>query len=182
MNWRCARSIGAYERTEIVCEHSSLAMGAINRRLRKKAKLAMQGVVIHKGYIPGAIGKVVELHGTYYAQHWGFGVFFEAMIAKELASFFSGYDESHDGFWVAVDGQRIVGSITIDGNEADTKGAHLRWFILDAEYLGKGIGNQLMGEAMRFCAEMNFQRVHLSTFAGLDSARHLYEKWGFRLV
>ena len=90
------------------------------------------------------------------------------MIATGLASFLSRYDESQDRFWIAVDGQRIVGSITIDGSEAATKGAHYRWFILDPEYQGKGIGNQLMGEAMRFCEEKNFQRVSLSTFAGLD--------------
>ena len=35
---------------------------------------------------------------------------------------------------------------------------------------------------MHFCEEKNFQRVYLSTFAGLDSARHLYEKWGFKLL
>src|SRR6516225_1958300 len=97
---------------------NGLAMRAMNRRLRKKAKLAMQEVVIHKGYVPGAIGKVVELHGTYYARHWGFGVFFEAKVAAGLSEFLNRYDESHDGFWVAVDGQRIVGSITIDGNDA----------------------------------------------------------------
>jgi len=156
-------------------------MRAINRRPRKKAKMIMKNVEIHKGYIPGAIGKIVELHGTYYAQHWGFGLFFEAKVATGLSDFLSRYDESHDGFWVAVDGQRVVGSITIDGIEAATKGAHLRWFILDPEYQGKGVGNQLMGEAMRFCEEKNFQRVHLSTFAGLNSARYLYEKWGFQL-
>jgi ribosomal protein S18 acetylase RimI-like enzyme len=139
-------------------------------------------VEIHKGYVPGAIEKVVELHGAYYAKHWGFGLFFEAKVAAGLADFLGRYDERHDGFWVAVDGQRIVGSITIDGNEAPTKGAHLRWFILDPECQGKGVGNQLMGAAMRFCEQQNFQRVHLSTFAGLDSARHLYEKWGFKLV
>ena len=59
---------------------------AINRRLRKKAKLAMKEEVIHKGYVPGAIGKVVELHGTYYAQHWGFGLFFEAKVAAGPSS------------------------------------------------------------------------------------------------
>ena len=139
-------------------------------------------VQIHSGYIPGAIGKVVELHATYYAQQWGFGLFFEAKVATGLASFLSRFDERHDGFWVAVHDQRIVGSITIDGSEAATKDAHLRWFILDPEYQGRGIGKELIGVAMRFCEEKNFQRVYLSTFAGLDSARHLYEKWGFELL
>ncbi len=142
----------------------------------------MNDIQILTGYTPGSIGKVVELHATYYARHWGFGLFFEAMVATGLASFLSRYDESQDRFWIAVDGQRIVGSITIDGSEATTKGAHLRWFILDPEYQGKGVGRHLMEEAMRFCEDKNFQRVSLSTFAGLDSARHLYEKWGFRLV
>ncbi len=71
---------------------NELAMRAINRRLLMKAKMIMKTVEIDKGYVPGAIGKVVELE------------------------------------------------------------------------------------------EKNFQQVHLSTFAGLDPARHLYEKWGFQLV
>ena len=45
-----------------------------------------------------------------------------------------------------------------------------------------GIGKQLLGEAIRFCEQKNFQRVYLTTFVGLDSARHLYEKWGFKLI
>jgi GNAT superfamily N-acetyltransferase len=144
--------------------------------------MMMNNVQILSGYVPGAIGKVVELHATYYAQHRGFGLFFEAKVATGLASFLSRFDERHDGFWIAVHDQRIVGSITIDGSEAATKGGHLRWFILDSEYQGNGIGKQLIGEAIRFCEEKNFQRVYLSTFAGLDSARHLYEKWGFKLL
>ena len=147
-----------------------------------KANTMMNNVRILSGYIPGAIGKVVELHGTYYAQQWGFGLFFEAKVATGLASFLSRFDEKHDGFWVAVHDQRIVGSITIDGSEAAMKGGHLRWFILDPEYQGMGIGKQLIKEAMRFCEEKNFQRVYLSTFEGLDSARHLYEQWGFKLL
>jgi hypothetical protein len=72
-------------------------------------------------YIPGAIGKVVELHGTYYAKQWGFGLFFEAKVATGLTRFLSRFDERHDGFWVALHDQRIVGSITIDGSEAAMK-------------------------------------------------------------
>ncbi len=147
-----------------------------------KANTMMDTVQILSGYIPGAIGKVVELHATYYAQQWGFGLLFEAKVATGLASFLSRFDDRYDGFWIAVHDQRIVGSITIDGSEAAMTGGHLRWSILDPEYQGRGIGRQLIGEAMRFCEEKNFQRVYLSTFAGLHSARHLYEQWGFKLL
>ena len=62
----------------------------------------MSDVQIIRGYIPGSIGRVAALHGTYYQQHWGFGLFFEAKVATELASFLSRYDEQRDSFWTAV--------------------------------------------------------------------------------
>ena len=57
---------------------------------------------IIKGYRPGAIGRVAQLHGEYYHRHWGFGLFFEAKVATELAAFLSRCDETRDGFWTAV--------------------------------------------------------------------------------
>jgi hypothetical protein len=33
----------------------------------------MNDVEIRRGYFPGSIGRVVELHARYYHAHWGFG-------------------------------------------------------------------------------------------------------------
>jgi GNAT superfamily N-acetyltransferase len=142
----------------------------------------MPNVQIIRGYIPGSLGRVAELHGTYYHQHWGFGLFFEAKVATELAAFLGRYDEQKDGFWTALVGRRIEGSITIDGVHAAAEGAHLRWFVVSDGLRGKGVGNQLMNTAMGFCQSRGYRRVHLWTFEGLGAARHLYEKYGFRLV
>ena len=142
----------------------------------------MPDVQIIRGYIPGSLGRVAELHGTYYHQHWGFGLFFEAKVATELAAFLGRYDEQKDGFWTALVEGHIEGSITIDGAHAATEGAHLRWFIMSDELRGKGVGNQLMNTAMDFCRSRGYRRVYLWTFEGLNAARHLYEKNGFRLV
>ncbi|GAJ20768.1 unnamed protein product, partial [marine sediment metagenome] len=38
-----------------------------------------------------------ELHGTYYHDHWGFGLYFEAKVATELSEFLQRYDKSSDG-------------------------------------------------------------------------------------
>jgi hypothetical protein len=90
----------------------------------------MHDVQIIRGYAPGAIGRVAELHAAYYHRKWGFGLFFEARVAVELAEFLARYDEGRDGFWTAqVDGS-IEGSIAIDGLHAGVEGAHLRWFIV----------------------------------------------------
>lgn len=134
------------------------------------------------GYIPGAIGRITELHATYYSKYWGFGLFFESKVAKEISEFLNRFDETRDGFWVARIDDVIIGSVTIDGIKADRDGAHLRWFITDPVYHGRGIGNRLMAEATAFCQRMSFHRVYLWTFEGLDPARHLYEKHGFKLV
>ncbi len=140
----------------------------------------MNGVKL-SGYIPGAIGRIVELHGKYYHEHWGFDLFFESKVATELSEFLCRFNKARDGFWVATVEEKMVGSIAIDGIHFDSKGAHLRWFIVAPENQGQGIGKILFEEAIQFCRRTRFNRVYLWTFAGLDGARHLYEKWGFRL-
>jgi|GEM_PF-6995462 len=87
----------------------------------------MSQIKIAKGYIPGSLGRVVELHGAYYHDHWGFGLFFEAKVAVELSEFLKRYDETRDGFWTVLADGRVEGSIAIDGFHAESEGAHLRW-------------------------------------------------------
>jgi GNAT superfamily N-acetyltransferase len=134
------------------------------------------------GYVPGAIGRVAELHATYYSQAWDFGLNFEAQVASELSEFLRRFDPARDGFWTANRSGRVEGSIAIDGARAETEGAHLRWFILSDALRGLGVGNLLLQEAVGFCGQRGYSRVFLWTFHGLDSARHLYEKIGFRLA
>lgn len=143
---------------------------------------SLPNIEIVSGYIPGSIGRVVELHGTYYQQHWGFSLFFEAKVATELAEFQGRFDRGRDGFWTAVARRRIEGAIAIDGLHAADEGAHLRWFILSDAPRKKGIGNRLIQTAIGFSRDRGYCRVFLWTFVGLDAARHLYEKTGFRLV
>ncbi len=134
------------------------------------------------GYIPGAIGRIAELHAIYYHQKWGFGKFFEAKVASELSEFINRFNQAQDGFWTVCLNDQVEGSITIDGIKAESEGAHLRWFILSSKLRGRGFGNKLIEEAIRFCKKRQYRRVYLWTFEGLDAARHLYEKFGFSLV
>jgi GNAT superfamily N-acetyltransferase len=133
------------------------------------------------GYVPGAIGRITELHGTYYAANWNMGLYFEARVATGLAEFFSKFDAACDGAWIAHVEGRIVGAILIDGQDAAGQGARLRFFILDPAFQGHGLGNRLMREAVDFCKAKKFKRVYLTTFAGLEAARHLYDKFGFHV-
>lgn len=134
------------------------------------------------GYYPGVIGQVTSLHAVYYHRNWGFDISFEAQVSRELSAFFSGFREKRDGFWAARADGSFAGAVAIDGQLADTEGARLRWFIVEPERQGLGIGKQLIQKALRFCKATGHRRVFLWTFQGLNAARRLYEAEGFKLV
>lgn len=137
---------------------------------------------IHQGHLPGCIGQITQLHADYYSRTSGFGLPFEAKVARELAEFCVRYDDRRDGLWLALSGGSIHGSIAVDGLHARDDSAHLRWFIASDEVRGTGVGTRLLDAAVAFCRSNDYTRVHLWTFAGLDAARHLYERFGFKLV
>lgn len=142
----------------------------------------MSEVEIVSGYLPGALGRIVSLHGTYYHANWGFDSFFDAKVSTEFGSFLREYDPTRDGVWLALSDGRVQGSIVIDGSTGFSDGAHLRWFIVADELKGRGAGGRLLRAALGFCREKAYPKVYLNTFAGLDEARRLYEAAGFQLV
>ena len=138
-----------------------------------------------ESYRPGAIAEVVALHMDYYARQWNFGAPFETKVAGELAAFLAGVDRDRDLFVCARDDRgNLAGTITLDGAGAvpEGEGAHLRWFMVADTARGTGLGRTLLQQVMDHCRARQFASVYLTTFAGLDAARHLYESVGFTLV
>ena len=142
----------------------------------------MANIEIIRDYFPGVLGRVTELHGKYYGKYWGFGSYFESRVAKDLAEFLERYDTARDGLWTATLNGTVEGAIAIDGLNAKTAGAHLRWFIVSEMLRGTGLGHKLLDTAIEHCRERGYLSVYLHTFEGLTAARHLYEQYGFKLV
>jgi GNAT superfamily N-acetyltransferase len=140
----------------------------------------LQGIEI-KGYYPGVVGKITELHAVYYHENWGFDVTFETQVGGELSDFVRQLDRDRDGLWAAVKKGDFAGAIAIDGADAFGEGARLRWFIVDPQFQGCGIGKNLIMQTIAFCEQKQFPKVFLWTFKGLEDARRLYEAVGFRL-
>ncbi len=139
-------------------------------------------VTLHAGYRPGVIGRVAEMHARFYARHAGFGALFESKVAGGLAEFVGRLDQTGNQIWCAMQQDRIVGAIAIDGQDLGQGQAHLRWFILDDGCRGSGTGRRLLQQALAFCDRQDFAATQLWTFQGLDAARALYEAHGFALV
>lgn len=141
-------------------------------------------IEIRHGWSPGLIGEVVRAHALYYSREWQFGARFEAKVAREMADFIDRYAADRDRIFCAVRGEALLGSITIDGSDpALAPGeAHLRWFIVRDDMRARGTGRGLMNAALSFLDAAGYGKCFLTTFAGLDAARHLYESAGFRLL
>ncbi|WP_208597725.1 GNAT family N-acetyltransferase [Desulfogranum mediterraneum] len=135
-----------------------------------------------KGYLPGAIGRITELHADYYCSRWGLGPRFEAGIAAGLSELISRYDEERARLWTVVSEGRVEGSIAIDSRDLAARGAFLRWFILAPELQGQGLGRRLLSEAVSFCRAKGYGRIYLWTFPGLHHSRRLYQSLGFQLA
>lgn len=161
---------------------SAYAWALSNSRGAMSASLDEPLAEIVAGPCPGALGRIVEMHGAYYARHWCFGSFFEAKVAGGLAEFQSRLDRPANGLWLLVSRGRVVGSVAIDGEDLGDGTAHLRWFIVDPLLKGGGHGRRLLRTALSFADGQGFQKTRLWTFKGLDAARKLYEESGFELV
>ena len=143
---------------------------------------AASDVCVLRGYTAGIVGRTVSMHAAYYGRTVGFGLPFEAKVGREMSEFLIRLDNPLNAIWAAMRAGRIVGTVSIDGEDLGDGIAHLRWFIVGDGQRGMGIGAKLIEAAMDFVDEAGFQETQLWTFKGLDAARRLYERVGFELV
>lgn len=126
---------------------------------------------------PGDLGSIVYLHGIIYSQERGFDPTFEAYVAVPLSEFVRS-ENKRQRLWIAERGGRIVGCIAIVS--ASQKTAQLRWFLVDRNSRGLGLGKRLLGEAMAFCKSCGYAEVILWTESALTAATQLYLSFGFQ--
>jgi GNAT superfamily N-acetyltransferase len=138
-------------------------------------------IEIHRGYEPGIIGRVGELHGRYYAAAWGVGAGFELMMTREFCDFVEHYDSKNDLLLSAHIGGVLAGSISILGDPGPER-AQLRFFLVDPRYHGRGAGKMLLNAALSWCRAQRFRKVFLWTVDNLPQSRRLYEQAGFRVT
>ncbi|MGB7849176.1 MAG: GNAT family N-acetyltransferase [Candidatus Acidiferrum sp.] len=139
-------------------------------------------IEIHRGYEPGLVGRVAELHGRYYAAAWGSGAPFELLMTREFCDFIEHYDPERDLVLSSHISGALVGSISILGQNPSPDGVQLRFFIVDPAYHGRGAGKVLLSTVLEWCRERRFRKIFLWTVDHLPQSRTLYEKAGFRVT
>lgn len=145
-----------------------------------KGTINPQEISIRTTLQPGDIGYVVYRHGKLYGDEYGYGVSFESYVAAGLAEFYKSYDPSKDRVWIAEHNGVIVGFLLLMHREGNA--AQLRYFYLEADYRGIGLGKRLMELYMEFLRSCNYKSSYLWTTDELPAAAALYRKAGFRLT
>ncbi|WP_411681016.1 GNAT family N-acetyltransferase [Clostridium thailandense] len=126
------------------------------------------------------IEHIIKRHRELYALEYGFSSSFGDYVEKIVREFDKNFDESRENIWVAEDHGKVVGEIAIVRVDENT--AQLRWFLIEPEMRGKGLGHELMKVVIDFCKEKNYKHVFLWTVNLLGAARHLYKSYGFKLT
>jgi GNAT superfamily N-acetyltransferase len=122
---------------------------------------------------------VIHRHGALYTREYGFGMQFETYAAKGLCEFMDRYDPATNRVWVCEHEGRMVGFLLLmNRGEA----AQLRYFLIEPEYRGMGLGSRLMALFMEFLKACNYRAAYLWTTHELAAASHLYTRAGFVLT
>lgn len=112
-------------------------------------------------YPPGLIGTVTALFGRSIAASHHVDWTLDAMIAEQQVEFFRRFDPTLDRVWAAMERSVPLGALTIDGPRPGRESARLRFFILDEQLRGHGLGRQMLNLAIEFCRERGYQNVFL---------------------
>ena len=127
----------------------------------------------------GDLGRIVALHGHVYDELDGFGLAFEAYVAKTISEYVL-ENECRGKIWLAECDGRLVGCAAIA--ERENNAGQLRWVLVDSECRGTGLGRRLVEDAINYCRQRGFNSVFLETTSGLSESMALYDKLGFKTV
>lgn len=130
----------------------------------------------------GDLGWACMRQAELYAREFRYTQVFEDYVIRGFAPFLERFDPAKDGMWVAeLDGRR-VGCIAIQHDPSRPGWAQLRWYFVESDARGHGVGRALLDQAIAFCHRARHEGIWLSTVDDLAAARRQYEHAGFRLV
>lgn len=142
-------------------------------------KVSIDDISIRTELRPGDIGYVTYMHGDLYHKEYGYGLQFEGYVAKGLCEFYEKYDPGRSRIWACEHDDRMIGFLLLMDRGAS---AQLRYFLIEPEYRGIGLGTKLLNLYMDFLYQCEYKASYLWTTHELETAAFLYKRHGFNLT
>ncbi|MGH7657566.1 MAG: GNAT family N-acetyltransferase, partial [Gemmatimonadales bacterium] len=101
----------------------------------------------------------------------------------EVDTMFQSYCGERAAYFVVDDGGEIIGGggvAPLDGAAPEVCELRKMYFLPRAR--GRGLGRDMLDRCLAAARELGFARCYLETLAGMDGARRLYERAGFRCI
>ncbi len=136
--------------------------------------------IIIRNFIKSDIDYVIMRHQDLYEKEYGLSSVFRSYVEKNVHYFYEHFDDQKECMLIAELDGHPVGSIVIV--KVDDKIAQLRYFLLEPETRGRGLGNKLVDMVLDFCREKGYQHIFLETISFLQAARHIYKSKGFEIT
>lgn len=141
--------------------------------------ITLNDIKIRTELKPGDIGQLTYLHGKIYSEERNHGIPFEVYVAEGLCEFYKEYDSNKERIWLCEYQSEIIGSILLKNNNGK---AQLRFFLIHPNFRNIKLGNYLMSLFSEFMKNKGYKEAFLWTTNELDTASHLYNKFGFHLT
>ena len=127
----------------------------------------------------GDLGRIIALHGVVYDALPGYGLAFEAYVARTIAEYV--LDAGGTGrIWLAERDDTLVGCAAMILR--DEEQGQLRWVLVDQSARGMGLGKDLVNRALDYARDHGCARVFLETTDGLPESQSLYDALGFEVI
>lgn len=136
--------------------------------------------IIIRNFVKDDIDYVIYRHQILYKDEYGLSSAFSDYVDKGVHYFVQHFDASKECMLIPEIDKHPVGSIAIA--KVDDKIAQLRYYLLEPEVRGKGLGHKLVDMALMFCREKGYTHIFLETISALKTARHIYKSKGFEIT
>ena len=142
-------------------------------------RVSLDDISIRTELQPGDIGYVAFMHGALYHKEYNYGLQFESYVAKGLCEFYEKYEPRRNRIWACEHDHRMIGFLLLmDRGES----AQLRYFLIEPEFRGMGLGTKLLNLYMEFLRACDYKGCYLWTTHELTTAAALYKRLGYKLT
>ena len=141
---------------------------------RRRGSASMNGEpTVRRELRAGDLGAIIAHHGRLYPSERGVDASFEAHVAASVAAAGRpGWPRETEAVWIVELTTEHAGSLALTDEGGGL--AMLRWFVLDPQLRGRGLGRRLIAELLELAEWIGYERIALETFSELSAAAHLY--------